>query len=109
MSAGEREEFLAGVHIGVLSAAAGTAGRTLAVPVWYSYQPGGQENLGGKSERDRYPLHDAVPRFNRPGGEHGQGQRAGQGQNLNRAGDNGPVRVGAKAPASTSGAASIAP
>jgi PPOX class probable F420-dependent enzyme len=41
MSAAEREEFLAGVHIGVLSAAAGTAGRTLAVPVWYSYQPGG--------------------------------------------------------------------
>jgi PPOX class probable F420-dependent enzyme len=40
MSAAEREEFLAGVHIGVLSAA-GTAGRTLAVPVWYSYQPGG--------------------------------------------------------------------
>jgi hypothetical protein len=29
------------VHIGVLSAAAGTAGQTLAVPVWYSYQPGG--------------------------------------------------------------------
>jgi hypothetical protein len=41
MSAAEREEFLAGVHVGVLSAATGTAGRTLAVPVWYSYQPGG--------------------------------------------------------------------
>jgi nitroimidazol reductase NimA-like FMN-containing flavoprotein (pyridoxamine 5'-phosphate oxidase superfamily) len=41
MSATEREEFLAGVHVGVLCAAAGTAGRTLAVPVWYSYQPGG--------------------------------------------------------------------
>jgi hypothetical protein len=40
MSAAEREEFLAGVHVGVLSAAMGTAGRTLAVPVWYSYQPG---------------------------------------------------------------------
>ena len=37
MSAAEREEFLAAVHIGVL----GSAGRTLAVPVWYSYQPGG--------------------------------------------------------------------
>ena len=32
---------LAGVHVGVLSAAIGTAGQTLAVPVWYSYQPGG--------------------------------------------------------------------
>lgn len=41
MSAAEREEFLAGVHVGVLSAAVGTAGRTLAMPVWYSYQPGG--------------------------------------------------------------------
>ena len=41
MSVTEREEFLAGVHVGVLSAAAGTAGQTLAVPVWYSYQPGG--------------------------------------------------------------------
>ncbi len=41
MSAAERENFLAEVHVGVLSAAVGTAGRTLAVPVWYSYQPGG--------------------------------------------------------------------
>jgi len=42
MSAAEREDFLAEVHVGVLSAAVGTAGRTLAVPVWYSYQRGGQ-------------------------------------------------------------------
>ncbi len=41
MSATRREEFLAGVHVGVLSAAVGKTGRTLAVPVWYSYQPGG--------------------------------------------------------------------
>jgi hypothetical protein len=41
MSAPRREEFLANVHVGVLSAAIGTAGQTLAVPVWYSYQPGG--------------------------------------------------------------------
>ena len=41
MGAAEREEFLAGVHVGVLSAAVGKTGRTLAVPVWYSYQPGG--------------------------------------------------------------------
>ena len=41
MSAAEREEFLAGVHVGVLSAAVGKVGRTLAVPVWYSYQPRG--------------------------------------------------------------------
>ena len=41
MSAAEREEFLAGVRVGVLSTATGAAGQTLAVPVWYSYQPGG--------------------------------------------------------------------
>jgi PPOX class probable F420-dependent enzyme len=41
MSAAERQEFLTRVHVGVLSAAAGKAGRTLAVPVWYSYRPGG--------------------------------------------------------------------
>jgi hypothetical protein len=41
MSAAEREEFLAGVRVGGLSAAMGTAGQTLAVPVWYSYQLSG--------------------------------------------------------------------
>jgi nitroimidazol reductase NimA-like FMN-containing flavoprotein (pyridoxamine 5'-phosphate oxidase superfamily) len=41
MSAAEREEFLADVHVGVLSVAMGSAGQTLAVPVWYSYQLGG--------------------------------------------------------------------
>jgi hypothetical protein len=41
MSAAGREEFLAGVRVGVLSVAAGMPGRTLAVPVWYSYRPGG--------------------------------------------------------------------
>jgi nitroimidazol reductase NimA-like FMN-containing flavoprotein (pyridoxamine 5'-phosphate oxidase superfamily) len=41
ISAAERDEFLAGVHVGVLSVAIGTAGQTLAVPAWYSYQPGG--------------------------------------------------------------------
>jgi nitroimidazol reductase NimA-like FMN-containing flavoprotein (pyridoxamine 5'-phosphate oxidase superfamily) len=40
MSTADREEFLAGARIGVLSAGAGRPGRTLAVPVWYSYQPG---------------------------------------------------------------------
>jgi len=41
MSVADREEFLAGAHVGVLSAAIGTACQTLAVPVWYSYRPGG--------------------------------------------------------------------
>jgi nitroimidazol reductase NimA-like FMN-containing flavoprotein (pyridoxamine 5'-phosphate oxidase superfamily) len=41
MSRPEREEFLAGVHVGVLSVAAGDGRGPLTVPVWYSYQPGG--------------------------------------------------------------------
>jgi len=41
MGAAERERFLAGVHVGVLCTALGTTAQTLAVPVWYSYQPGG--------------------------------------------------------------------
>ena len=45
MSAAEREEFLADVRVGVLSAAAGKPGRTLAVPVWYSYQREGYQPL----------------------------------------------------------------
>jgi len=40
-SAAEREEFLAGVHVGVVSTAVGTASPTLTLSVWHSYQPGG--------------------------------------------------------------------
>ena len=41
MTREEREQFLTGVHVGVLSVAAPDGGGPLAVPVWYSYQPGG--------------------------------------------------------------------
>ena len=60
MSVTEREEFLAGVHVGVLSAAVCTAGRTLAVPVWYSYLPGGLLTvLTGRQSRKAAALRDA--------------------------------------------------
>jgi len=45
MSREEREAFLAGVHVGVLSVASLDGGGPLAVPVWYSYQPGGTVNV----------------------------------------------------------------
>jgi PPOX class probable F420-dependent enzyme len=45
MSREEREQFLAGVHVGVLSVASPDGGSPLAVPVWYSYQPGGTVNV----------------------------------------------------------------
>lgn len=39
MTRAEREEFLAGLHVGVLSVA--RAGRApLTVPIWYAYTPG---------------------------------------------------------------------
>lgn len=41
MSRAEREQFLAGVHVGVLSIAAGGSSGPLTVPVWYNYRPGG--------------------------------------------------------------------
>jgi PPOX class probable F420-dependent enzyme len=41
MSVAEREQFLAGLHVGVLSVAAGGTRAPLAAPVWYDYQPGG--------------------------------------------------------------------
>ncbi len=44
MSVAEREQFLAGLHVGVLSVAESRQGEErapLAAPVWYDYQPGG--------------------------------------------------------------------
>lgn len=59
MSVAEREHFLAGVHVGVLSVAVkgqGEAGGSerapLAAPVWYDYQPGGRVSvITGRSSR----------------------------------------------------------
>jgi PPOX class probable F420-dependent enzyme len=42
MSADEREAFLAGALVGVLSVADGPERGPLALPVWYSYEPGGE-------------------------------------------------------------------
>src|SRR4051794_13004534 len=41
LSKQEREEFLAGKHIGVLSVASDDERPPLTVPIWYAYQPGG--------------------------------------------------------------------
>ncbi len=38
---GEREAFLADLHVGVLSVAAGEAQPPVTAPVWYTYDPGG--------------------------------------------------------------------
>jgi PPOX class probable F420-dependent enzyme len=53
MSRGEREAFLAEVHVGVLTVSVGEGRGPLATPVWYSYQPGGQVIVtsGGDSRK----------------------------------------------------------
>jgi PPOX class probable F420-dependent enzyme len=53
MSREEREQFLAGVHVGVISVASVDGSGPLAVPVWYSYQPGGTVNVitGGSTRK----------------------------------------------------------
>ncbi len=45
MGRSERQEFLAGLHVGVLSVASGDGRGPLTVPVWYTYQPGGTVNV----------------------------------------------------------------
>jgi nitroimidazol reductase NimA-like FMN-containing flavoprotein (pyridoxamine 5'-phosphate oxidase superfamily) len=50
MTSAEREEFLAGLHVGILSV--DDPGRApLTIPVWYAYAPGGTVNVitGGQS------------------------------------------------------------
>jgi nitroimidazol reductase NimA-like FMN-containing flavoprotein (pyridoxamine 5'-phosphate oxidase superfamily) len=51
MSRAEREEFLAGLHVGIISVAVPDRG-PLTVPVWYTYQPGGLVSVG-MEERSR--------------------------------------------------------
>jgi nitroimidazol reductase NimA-like FMN-containing flavoprotein (pyridoxamine 5'-phosphate oxidase superfamily) len=52
MSVEEREQFLAGLHVGVLSVVAGNERGPVAVPVWYHYQVGGQVSvITGRNSR----------------------------------------------------------
>ncbi len=62
MTADEREAFLAGAHVGVLSVA--DPGRApLTVPVWYAYEPGGLVSVvTGRSSRKAARL-EAEQRF----------------------------------------------
>lgn len=41
MTVEEREAFLADLHVGVLSVAAGEGQPPVTAPVWYTYEPGG--------------------------------------------------------------------
>ena len=65
------------VHVGVLSAAAGKAGRTLAVPIWYNYRPGGLLTvLTGRWSRKAAAIrarHPALPLCQRRGADRRRG------------------------------------
>lgn len=51
MSKEEREAFLAGVHVGIISVADHPRA-PLSVPIWYAYQPGGEVSIvTGRSSR----------------------------------------------------------
>jgi PPOX class probable F420-dependent enzyme len=54
MTVAEREDFLAGLHVAVLSVDHPGHG-PLTVPIWYSYAPGGTVNVvtGGQSVKAR--------------------------------------------------------
>ena len=41
MSSSERESFLSGLHVGIISVPRASKG-PLTVPIWYDYKPGGQ-------------------------------------------------------------------
>jgi len=63
MSPAEREEFLAGVHVGVLSVAQAGGAGPLTVPVWYTYRPGGTVNVStGRGTRKAWAI-EAAGRF----------------------------------------------
>jgi len=62
MSEQERQEFLAGVHVGVISIERAD-GPPLTVPIWYGYEPGGVVWIvtGGDSVKGK--LLSAAQRF----------------------------------------------
>lgn len=62
MNAQQREEFLAGQHVGVI-AIARPDGPPLAVPVWYEYAPGGEVLVQTDRESLKYRLLDAAREF----------------------------------------------
>src|SRR5437867_4272645 len=55
MTRAEREAFLAGTHVGVLTIAEPRRG-PLAIPVWYGYEPGGEVRIVTGAGSRKIPL-----------------------------------------------------
>lgn len=62
MTKEERESFLAGVHIGIISLEQDGA-EPLAVPIWYRYEPGGEVRIVTGRESRKGKLLEAKRRF----------------------------------------------
>ncbi len=62
MSEGERAAFLADVHVGILSVSRPSHG-PLAVPVWYTYSPGGPVSFITQKTSRKAQLISAAGRF----------------------------------------------
>jgi PPOX class probable F420-dependent enzyme len=59
MTVEEREAYLAGLHVGVVSVAGGDGRAPLAVPMWYRYEPGGLVSfITGEGSRKTAALRD---------------------------------------------------
>jgi nitroimidazol reductase NimA-like FMN-containing flavoprotein (pyridoxamine 5'-phosphate oxidase superfamily) len=52
----ERQEFLAGKHVAVLSVAAGEPRPPACVPIWYDYAPGGSIRINTGASRRKAKL-----------------------------------------------------
>jgi PPOX class probable F420-dependent enzyme len=62
MTKEEREAFLAGIHVGLLSVATGDGGAPVIAPVWYQYEPGGDVIVLTHGEGEKTPYLRAAQR-----------------------------------------------
>ncbi len=62
MDEATRQEFLAGMHVGVMGIADGERG-PLTVPVWYGYEPGGVVTVLTGPDSRKAKLVEAAGRF----------------------------------------------
>jgi PPOX class probable F420-dependent enzyme len=63
MSVDARQAFLAGVHVGVLSVARDDGRGPWTVPIWYSYEPGGDVGIITGRDSPKTRLLRAAGRF----------------------------------------------
>jgi nitroimidazol reductase NimA-like FMN-containing flavoprotein (pyridoxamine 5'-phosphate oxidase superfamily) len=63
MTVPEREAFLAGVHVGVLSVSSGDGRGPWTVPIWYSYEPGGEVRIITGRDSPKTRMIRAAGRF----------------------------------------------